>query len=44
MKKIFALLEELWVAVTFAEAGEYGALYLEKPRSWRREPAPLRAL
>ncbi len=43
MKKFLALFEELWVAVAFAEAGEYGALYLE-PRSWRREPAPLRAL
>jgi hypothetical protein len=34
MKKFFALLEEIWVAVAFAEAGEYDSL--------RKQPAPIR--
>ena len=43
MKKIFAMLEELWVAVAFAEAGAYESLRtkIEQPRS--RETACLRA-
>jgi hypothetical protein len=43
MKEFFTMLEELWVAATFAEAGAYGPLRLKigQPRS--RETACLRA-
>ena len=34
MKKFFALLENLWVAVAFAEAGEYESLR-EAPDTFR---------
>ena len=30
MKKFFAYVEDLWVAVTFAEAGEYESTLTEK--------------
>lgn len=36
MKKFFALLEEIWVAVAFAEAGEYESLR-EAPATIRHE-------
>jgi hypothetical protein len=43
MKKIFLIMEDLWVAVAFAEAGAYESLRvkIEQPRS--RESACLRA-
>ncbi len=41
MKTFFAMLEELWVAAAFAEAGEYESLRITGPRS--RESACLLA-
>ena len=40
MKKLVAWFEDLWVAVTFAEAGEYASMsrdcmYAQYPRTFR---------
>jgi hypothetical protein len=32
MKKVFALIEDLWVVVAFAEAGAYESLHIQKNR------------
>ncbi len=32
MKKLLALLEDLWVVVAFAEAGAYESLHIQKDR------------
>ncbi len=37
MKKIHAMLEDLWIAVAFAEAGAYDVLQTKKDQSLSRE-------
>ncbi len=37
MKKIHAILEDLWVAVTFAEAGAYDVLQTKRNQPLSRE-------
>lgn len=37
MKKLLALFEDLWVAVAFAEAGEYESLRIDKIEPRYRE-------
>ena len=32
MKKVLALIEDLWVVVAFAEAGAYESLHIQKDR------------
>jgi hypothetical protein len=37
MKKFFQMVEDLWVAVAFAEAGEYESLRIQKEQLRQKE-------
>jgi hypothetical protein len=43
LKKLFMMLEEVWVAAAFAEAGVYDALMTMKPRLRFQKIARLRS-
>jgi hypothetical protein len=44
MKKLLTMLEDIWVAVAFAEAGEYEFLLTDKVQPQYRTTARMRAL
>ncbi len=44
MKKFFALFEDLWVAVAFAEAGEYDTLHELHMQAWFRDAVRMHAV
>ena len=44
MKKLLTMFEDLWVAVAFAEAGEYESLRTEKVQPEYRETVRMQAV